>query len=125
MDDRTARGSGVSKAGKSGTSRTMTKPLSPKDVETAKASRMSPKMIEAANELISESWDGYEATFTLNELISRARKKLGMPAHEDFPHGALDIEPVFRKAGWYVEFDKPGYNETYNAFFTFRKRGSR
>lgn len=32
----------------------------------------------------------------------------------------LDVEDVYRAAGWEVTYDKPGYNETYDATFTFR-----
>lgn len=101
----------------------MTKPLSPKDVESAKTERVPPQIIEAANELIAERWDGHEARFTLHELGQRARAKLGKDPKEDFEDGQLDIEPIFRKAGWVVEFDRPGYNETYDACFIFRKKG--
>lgn len=102
----------------------MTKPLSPKDVESAKAARKgnNEKVIEAANELIAQRWDGYEARFFLHELGKLAREKLGWDGKKEFEDGDLDIEPVFRKAGWSVEFDRPGYNETYEAFFVFRKR---
>ena len=103
----------------------MTKPLSPKDVESAKTKRIPPQIIEAANELIAERWDGHEATFTLHELGQRARAKLGMDPKVDFESGQLDIEPSFRKAGWIVDFDRPGYNETYDARFTFRKKERR
>lgn len=103
----------------------MTKPLSPSDVESAKAKTIPPQIIETANALIAERWNGREATFTLHELGKRARDKLGMDPKTDFEDGHLDIEPIFRKAGWVVEFDRPGYNETYDARFTFRKRKTR
>jgi hypothetical protein len=31
----------------------------------------------------------------------------------------LDIEPIYREAGWIVEYDKPAYCENYDANFTF------
>jgi hypothetical protein len=34
----------------------------------------------------------------------------------------FDIEDIYRKAGWAVEFDKPGYNESYESFFVFKKK---
>jgi hypothetical protein len=95
----------------------MTKPITPKDVESIKAARMKPEMIEAANELIAEKWNGHSATFTVAELCARARLKLKMEAD-----GELDIEVVFRQYGWRVEFDRPGYNETYSAHWVFTKK---
>lgn len=105
----------------------MTKPLSPKDVESAKAKTgvTIPQVIEAANELIAQRWDGYEARFFLHELGARAREKLGWDKKKEFEDGDLDIEPIFRKAGWSVEFDRPGYNENYEAHFIFKKRRTR
>ncbi len=35
----------------------------------------------------------------------------------------LDVEDVYREAGWVVEYDKPGYCESYEATFTFKKDG--
>jgi hypothetical protein len=100
----------------------MTKPITPKDVESIKAARMRPEMIEAANELIAEKWNGYNANFTVAELCARARLKLKMEAKESFQDGELDIEVVFRKHGWRVEFDRPGYNEMYDAHWIFTKK---
>ena len=31
----------------------------------------------------------------------------------------LDVEDAYRKRGWIVDYDKPAYNETYDAFFEF------
>lgn len=39
-----------------------------------------------------------------------------------FERGYLDIEETYRKAGWSVVYDKPGYNETYDAFYTFTRK---
>jgi hypothetical protein len=105
----------------------VTKPLSPKDVESAKTARQgnNKAVIEAANELIAQRWNGHDATFKLHELAKLAREKLGWDARKQFEDGDLDIEPIFRKAGWSVDFDRPGYNETYEAHFIFTKRRTR
>ena len=39
-----------------------------------------------------------------------------------FDNGWLDVEEAHRAAGWRVEYDKPAYNESYDAFFVFSKR---
>ena len=36
--------------------------------------------------------------------------------------GWLDVEGIYRKAGWDVEYDSPGYCEDYPATFKFRKK---
>lgn len=48
-----------------------------------------------------------------------------MPADEVFKKGWLNVEYLFRAAGWEVQYDKPGYNETYEAYFTFSKKVKR
>ena len=106
----------------------MTKPLSPKDVEKAKAKHGPlPQIIEAANELIAQKWDGREAKVKLKELGVLARTKLNMKEDEEFKDGELDIESIFREAGWIVEFDRPIYygGENFDAYFTFKKRRTR
>jgi hypothetical protein len=36
-----------------------------------------------------------------------------------FDNHWLDFEPIFEASGWKVDFDKPGYNEDYDAVFKF------
>ncbi len=45
-----------------------------------------------------------------------------MSSSEIYERHLLDVEPSYRAEGWEVEYDKPGYNETYEATFTFRKK---
>ena len=101
----------------------MTKPISPKDVADAKAKAIPDEVIDAANQLLAEKWDGHAAKFTLKELCVRARQKLG--EGYAFQSWELDIEVPFGLAGWIVKFDKPAYNESYDANFTFQKRRTR
>jgi hypothetical protein len=41
---------------------------------------------------------------------------------EIFHRGWLDVEDAYRAEGWTVVYDKPGYNESYAASFTFSAR---
>ena len=34
----------------------------------------------------------------------------------------MDFEDLYRKSGWSVSYDKPAYNENYDAFLIFNKR---
>ncbi len=34
----------------------------------------------------------------------------------------LDVEELFSKYGWSVDYDKPGFNEEHDPIFTFTKR---
>jgi len=46
----------------------------------------------------------------------------GLTRQGMYDKGWMDVEDAYRKAGWDVDFDKPGYNETYEANFTFSKK---
>jgi hypothetical protein len=46
---------------------------------------------------------------------------MGMERAEVFSKHYLDFEDVYRKQGWKVYFDRPGFNESYTATFTFSK----
>ena len=37
-----------------------------------------------------------------------------------FSEGYLNVEEVYREQGWVVSYDKPGYNESYDANFKFK-----
>lgn len=82
-------------------------------------------IIEGANECIQEHWVELDkqSHFTQDELIKFVLKH--KPKNDKttravlFDKHWLDIEPIYRKEGWKVEYDKPAYYETYDANFTF------
>ena len=98
------------------------KPIKPSEVQGKKDSSIPPEIIEAFNELIVENWNGSSAAFKQKDAVGRIRMKLDMSSEDLFKNNYLDIEPLFRKAGWKVEFDKAGFNETYDSFFVFSTR---
>jgi hypothetical protein len=97
----------------------MTQPITPKEVKRTKLGSIPPEVIEAFNELIQENFDGDSATVKQNKVVTRICEKLKVKRETVFEKGWLDIEELFQKAGWRVMFDKPAYNETYDAFFEF------
>jgi hypothetical protein len=103
-------------------------PIKPSEVQGKKNETIPEPVFEAFNEMIVQEWDGRSANFTLKEVADLAFKKLkGTEEYQDmvrqtmYDKGWMDVEDAFRQAGWKVEFDKPGYNESYDANFTFRK----
>jgi hypothetical protein len=101
----------------------VTKPISPSEVGKAKTSRIPDRVIEAFNECISKHWDGGAATFTQDEVIRLVVAKMPeVERHTIFESKWLDVEDGYRAAGWQVEYDRPGYCETYEARFTFKRR---
>lgn len=95
-------------------------PIKPSDIEQKKTELLPDEVFEAFNELIAENWRGSYATFALDEVKTRVRKKMGKRGGSE--KGWYDVEPIYRKAGWKVDFDAPGYNESYPSTFTFSKK---
>jgi hypothetical protein len=103
----------------------MAKPITPSEVTRKKKESLPKEVIEAFNELIAEKWDGSSATVMQPEVIKLICSKLNVRSDKVFDSGWLDVESIFRQAGWSVKYDKPGYNESYEASFEFRKKRSR
>jgi len=88
------------------------RPLGPKDVVK---SGIPEFVIEAVNELISEKYNDSSFVIRQNEVKDRIMSK----TTQDFDWEWLNFEKIYRDAGWYVEYDKPAYCESYEAFFKF------
>ena len=103
----------------------MLSPIKPSEVVGKKREITPDYVIEAFNELIAGHWDGNRSTFGQRDAVSLIIKK-GNEAHACiydttiYENHWLDVEEIYRQAGWFVEYDKLGYNETYEPTFTFR-----
>lgn len=108
------------------------KPISPEDIGAYKATVFPSEVIEAFNELIAEEYSGKSATVLQKKVVDRIiQKMLGVSAlgEEDddirrlrnqiFNRGWLNVEEIYRTQGWKVEYDKPAYCESFDAFFSF------
>lgn len=95
-------------------------PITPAEAKHRKGSTFPPEVIRAFNDYLSDHY-GPEIIIqqdTIIDIILIAMphvKRQGI-----FDNGWLDIESVYKKAGWSVEYDKPAYNETYPASWTFK-----
>ncbi len=99
------------------------KPIKPSEVKEKKQSSIPDSIIESVNEMIVEKWDGSQACFYQDDLIKKILKKdITLNKNKIFDNGFLDFESLFRKEGWSVIYDKPGYNEDYEASFLFTKK---
>lgn len=102
------------------------KPISPEEVATLKTKIIPEEVIEAVNELIASRFSNGYANFTQKDLVALIKKKFkehGKEAPSDkliMDEHWLDFEDIYREEGWKVFYDKPGYNESYNATFEFK-----
>jgi hypothetical protein len=100
------------------------RPISPDEVTTFKRESIPPEVFDAFNELIAEKFVAGRAVVTQDEVIERILKRIsGSTRVHVFDGGWLDVEDIYRQAGWSVDYDKPAFNETFKANFTFTKRG--
>lgn len=98
--------------------------IKPEEIREACAKALDSRVEQVVDELLVKHWNGREATFKQDDVI----KELVLRHHPTLTRGIifaeklLDFEEAYRAAGWSVEYDKPAYNETYPATFTFKKR---
>ncbi len=78
-----------------------------------------PFVVQAFNECIEESKTNHSDDVLRKTVVARI-KKLGSVTDKDImDNNWLDVEEFYRKAGWKVSYNKPPYNESYEAYFTF------
>lgn len=94
------------------------KPITPDEVGKRARAIIPPFVIKAFNDLIVLNWYNGEAVVSQKDVVAEI-KKIEI---RGFKTTWLNVEPLYEEYGWTVEYDKPGYNETYDAKFTFRKR---
>lgn len=104
--------------------------ITPGQVVDAKENQIPDEVFAAFDELIAKDFNQGYATVMQNEVLLLALKKLKAAGHRRmtrqiiFDNHWLDVEAIYRKRGWAVEYDKPAYNETYEANFKFKKKKS-
>jgi len=114
------------------------KPIEPGEVVDAKQYSIPDEIFEAFNNLIAKNFHSGSSNFkqkeVVEEILCRLRDKdlnldiLKNINRDDaslesliYANYWLDVEDIYRKVGWIVKYDKPSYNESYDANFTFKK----
>jgi hypothetical protein len=101
------------------------KVLTPKEAFERKKNEVPLKVIECWNDVVVKNLSKgskISSKFNLEELKTYMEEKLSMNREEIQANGWFDLEDHFRKNGWSVNFDKPGYNEIYKAFFVLTEK---
>lgn len=93
--------------------------IRPDEVAATKAKVLPAAVLDAFNVLIAKNFTAGRAIVTQDEAIAAICGAMGIDRHAVFANHYLDVEEVFREAGWRVEYDKPAYYENYEATFTF------
>ncbi len=102
----------------------MVKPITPQEAHDAHEESIPHEVITAFNHLIKTNWNptSLSAVVPQDAVAKLAAEALDVTEGVLYDHHWLDVEDLFRAAGWDVEYDKPGYNESYTASFTFRRK---
>lgn len=110
------------------------KPFSPTEAQVAKFRDYVPDfVIESVNETIAKNLDSDGcAKFKQDELVKLVISKMMAQEHNKYTEATarqtifdnkwMDFEPLYREQGWKVDYDKPGYNESYPATFEFKPK---
>lgn len=101
----------------------MVKPISPDEVGAEKQKHLPEIVFETFNRLIAQNFSNGRAK-VMQEDVVHALTENCITTSEIDKNGYLNVEEAYRDAGWKVEYDKPGYNESYGAFFVFTKKRS-
>lgn len=91
----------------------MTQPIKPSEIAKAKAAVIPEVVFEIANELIALTYCNGKARFDLSEFRERLKRSL----LDNYRKEYLDIEDIYRDAGWSVTFHKPDYTEDWAAYY--------
>lgn len=103
------------------------KPISPDEAYKERVFSIPDEIIEAVNNLLIKnvSKGGY-ATILQKDIEALALGKFlangkVVSVSSMYENNWFDFEDLFRAAGWKVEYDRPAYNESYDASFKFSK----
>ena len=97
-----------------------TKPLSPADINNSMETIIPGVIIEAVNNLLKKEFRGRSVCLLQKDILNEIlRLNNTLSKDEIFEKKWMDFESIFEKVGWKVEYDKPGYNESYESSFKF------
>jgi hypothetical protein len=91
--------------------------ITPDEALGLKEKLLPPFVMRVWNKLIAENLSGKTSIVMQSDAVDALTKFC--KRDEIFEKGYLEVEAIFRKAGWKVFYDRPGFNETYDATFEF------
>ena len=101
-----------------------TKPITIEEAITRKQGSLPPEVFDVINKLIVENYSvpSQKATVDQSDIVDELVYRLNLPRQEIFDRGYLDVEALYGKAGWSVDYHKPSYDESFQAFFVFSRK---
>lgn len=100
----------------------MTKPFTPEDAAKARRQNIPDYVFEAFNTLITHNPKQVNQSDVIDEIARLSNWSVSRS--QIFENKWLDIEDIYEKYGWNVVYNKPAYNETFDAYFIFTPKTS-
>jgi hypothetical protein len=95
--------------------------ISPSEAEELQIRHIPPEVFETFNRFIAQKFFNGRARVLQKDIVN-ALVGRGLNRHQIYDEHWLDVEDAYRKKGWDVVYDKPAYNETYEASFEFKAK---
>lgn len=96
----------------------MVKPFTPEDAKAEQQNQLPEQVISAVNSFLASRAGSTTIRIMQTEMVEKLEES-GFNRATIFGNYLLDFEEAYRANGWKVIYDKPGYNETYDAFWDF------
>lgn len=99
------------------------RPISPDEVAKMKVLSIPAEVIRVFNKLIVENYRNGCSVVLQRDVVERILGDCDIvtTAQQIYDNHWLDIESSYEEVGWRVEYDKPAYNEGYDASFKFTR----
>ena len=99
----------------------MIKPITPEDMPKI---HVPDEIIDIFNRHIKKNWNGDDSTILQEDLIHDIVNETGKTRSEIYDKRWLDVEDIYRDAGWDVEYCSPCAmdGENFKPYFRFKKK---
>lgn len=77
------------------------------------------KVIKAFDFMIQKNLRGSRSVVNFSDIANKIASDLGISRAAVFDNGYLDVEDIYRRAGWTVTVNKAAYNENFPSHFVF------
>ena len=98
----------------------MTGPISPDEALRTHIGQIPEAVFKVFNDLLATRFSTEGGCVTIRQIdVIELLETAGLNRQEIFDKRWLNIEAAYEKRGWKVWYDKPGFNETYGAYWEF------
>lgn len=97
------------------------KPIRPEEIIDQLETIIPPIVIEAVNNMLKSKYRGNGPIKVLQKDIVEEIIRLDntITSNKIFDNKWMDFEEIYKKHGWKIDYEKPHYTETFEAYFTF------